>query len=267
MSYKRLAQLESAITRCQNIRDRLAVDTTLPVDQFNQYVESVNSLEWEMVLEAEAIKKRLPCNSKKSDCKYHQLGNKKSRMKDSELIEMVRNLDSHEVATINSTTGTDTKMIAEGMLDYVNVMPHKFNQYYNPGELNGEEIYALRTAGYRRNEPSDSKKQVTNPAPAKPEMVRDVETQYVAGDPFNQVYRDRLNSDQRFDSYIRNQELKGQDKLNDVLDSARSKSGMDLGMVQRQRMEIEQQRREQIKKLQAMTLPQAAAATISQMGR
>jgi hypothetical protein len=187
---------------------------------------------------------------------------------DGELIEMVRNLSDDHVRTINASTETDVELIAEGMLDYVNVMPHKWEQHYNPGELTGEEVYALRTAGYRRNEPSEAKKSTAaNPAPAKPEMVRDVENTYISGNPMMSVYKDRLNSDQRFDDYMKNQTLKGQDRLKDVLDRARDKSNMDLGMIQRQRQEVESQRREQIKKLQALALPQAAAEVISGMGR
>ena len=109
-------------------------------------------------------------------------------------------------------------------LSYVDVMPER-NPQMDPNRLSQSEIYSLRTAGYRRDEPVKEAKNQMNPPAATPDADRHNSGLKSGGDPMTSVYQDRLNSSARFDDAIAKHTMKGQEKMNRNLESARSKVG------------------------------------------
>ena len=109
-------------------------------------------------------------------------------------------------------------------LSYVEVMPH-YKKAEDKRILSEPERYALNTAGYTRDEFQPSEINRNSPPPAKPELDAVNLGLYTPGDPMQGVYKDRLQSSQRFEDYIRRRALDSQEVLNQHLGAAKSKVG------------------------------------------
>ena len=112
------------------------------------------------------------------------------------------------------------------LLSYVTVMPHT-HPIEDPNVLTPDEIYALNTQGFRRDEKQESEIP-TSPPPAKPGGNHEKLGLHTGGTPDNQVIADRLNSSERFEDMIRKWVVGSQSKLNDTLNKAQDKTGLDL---------------------------------------
>ena len=104
-------------------------------------------------------------------------------------------------------------------LSYVDVMPDwKVRERENV--LSPDEVYSLRTGGYRRSEEKLQSLMRIGPPPAKRDMDSEQLDIHKPGPPMTGVYKDRLNSDERFEDYLRGKALKGLEELNRTLESA-----------------------------------------------
>ena len=102
---------------------------------------------------------------------------------------------------------------------YVDVMPHQ-NRKIDPNALTVDQAYALQTKGYKRNEPKLDPSAQFSPPPATPNSDRQPNFYNAGSDPLSSVINDRLNSDERFDDYVKKQAMSSQVELNQTLAQA-----------------------------------------------
>ena len=126
-------------------------------------------------------------------------------------------LSAKELKILDNAIGACSSFINEHA--YVDVMPHQ-NRKIDPNALTADQAYALQTKGYKRNEPKVDPSTQYSPPPATPNSDRQPNFYNAGADPLNSVRNDRLNSDERFDDYVKNQAMKSQVELNQTLAQA-----------------------------------------------
>ena len=126
-------------------------------------------------------------------------------------------LSAQQLKKINKAISARSRFVNEHA--YVDVMPHQ-NRKIDPNALTVDQAYALQTKGYKRNEPKLDPSAQYSPPPATPNSDRQPNFYNAGADPLNSVMNDRLNSDERFDDYVKKQAMTSQVELNQALAQA-----------------------------------------------